>query len=127
MPDASTILGIFDKTLSVLGLIREGKRKRNEETDRALFALYTALCETRSYVSDLRRRKKRSHKREHSIALLWHNAAVPLRQIDRDLAARCSLKGSYWLEPETWNDALIEKNRIGLDTVFQEARELLLR
>jgi hypothetical protein len=126
MPEPETLISLFDKTLGAIGLIREGRQRRDERTDQALFALYTALGETRAYVSELAKGKRRNRKKELSIAHLWHNAAVPLRYIDKDLAHRCFLKGSYWLEPETWNKARIKRNGIALDTVFEKAREILL-
>jgi hypothetical protein len=126
MPEPETLISLFDKTLGAIGLIREGRRRRDEKTDQALFALYTALGETRAYVNELAKGKRRDRKKELAIAHLWHNAAVPLRYIDIGLARRCFLKGSYWLDPETWNKARVKRNGIALNAVFKRARELLL-
>jgi hypothetical protein len=118
---------IFDRFLAALGLIREGRRHRNDRIDQALYALYAALNETKSYIGDLDSGKKKDRKREWAIAKLWHDASVPLRDIGRDLADRCFIKGSYWLEPETWTEVRIKQKRIRLDQVMRSTRKLLMR
>ena len=127
MPVNEVAFAVFDRVLAVLGLIREGKRRRNDRIDQALYALYTALNETKSYIDRLDSGKKRNRKTEWSIAKLWHDASVPLRDIDPDLADRCFIKGSYWMEPETWTDLRIKRKRIKLDQVLKSTRKLLLR
>jgi len=79
---------LFDKALSVLGLVRERKKQRTEKTDQALFALYAALAETRSYIIDLEDAKPRDRTKEFAISRLWNMASVPLREIDPELANR---------------------------------------
>jgi len=118
---------VFDRVLGALGLIREDRKHRNERTDQALYALYAALHETKSYIQDLDSGKKRERSRELAIAKLWHDASVPLRDIDRDLADRCFIKGSYWLEPDTWTDMMIKRKRIKLDQVLKSTRDLLMK
>jgi hypothetical protein len=93
--EPTTAFTLFDKTLAVLGLLREKKKRRDEKTDQALTALYAALAETKQYVSDLDEGKTRDRDREFAIARLWHTASVPLRAIDTELAERCFLKGGY--------------------------------
>lgn len=127
MLDSTAAIGMFDKTLSVIGLIRDGKRRKDERTDQALFALYTALVETRAYVDELKKTKRRNRRKEYALAKLWSDASVPLRHIDRDLAYRCFLKGSYWLERDTWSQARIKRSGIELRTVFEATRELLMK
>jgi hypothetical protein len=118
---------VFDRFLAALGLIREGRKKRTERTDQALYALYTALNESKAYVEALDAGKKRNRKSEWAIAKLWHDASVPLRDIDRDLAERCFIKGSFWLEPDTWTDMMIKRKRIKLDQVMRSTRNLLMK
>jgi len=127
MPLPEAVFGIFDHCLTVLGLIREGKKHRNERIDRALFALYTALNETMAYIVSLNHGKQRDREKEYAIAKLWHNASVPLRNIDPDLADRCFDKGSYWMEPDVWTDAQIKRKRIKLDQVMKSIRAILLK
>ncbi len=124
--EAAIILTIFDKILNVLGLIRDGKVEKDEKIDSALHALYTALSETKAYTVLLNEGAERTRKKEFKLAQLWHDASVPLRHIEPELAHKCFLKGSYWLEPEAWNDAKIEENQIALAKVFEETRELLV-
>jgi hypothetical protein len=126
MPHVISFITLFNKTLEIFGLIREGKKRKDEKIDLALFALYTALCETRAYVHDLNDGKRRNKKKEWRLAMLWHKASVPLRYIDRDLARRCFIKGGYWLEPETWSTAKVRNNGIALEKVYKKTKELLL-
>lgn len=100
MVEPTVAFTLFDRTLSVLGLIRDRKKQRTEQTDQALLTLYAALAETRSYLSDLQAGKPRDKERQFAIARLWNTASVPLREIDKDLSERCFLKGGYWMEPE---------------------------
>jgi hypothetical protein len=127
MPAPEVAFAIFDRCLSALGLIREHRKHRNERTDQALYALYAALNETKAYIQHMDSGKKRDRKREWAIAKLWHDASVPLRDIDRDLAERCFMKGSYWLEPDTWTDVMVKKKRIKLDQVLKSTRSLLMK
>ena len=127
MPTAEIAFSIFDRCLSTLGLIREHRKFQNERTDKALYALYAALNETRAYIEHMDAGKKRDRNREWAIAKLWHDASVPLRDIDRDLADRCFLKGSYWLEPDTWTEVMIKRKRIKLEQVLKSTRNLLMK
>jgi hypothetical protein len=127
MPGEEVAFAIFDRLLNAIGLIREGRKRRNERTDQALYALYTALNETKAYVEQLNSGKRRNRKTERAIAKLWHDASVPLRDIDRELANRCFIKGSYWMEPETWTEMKIEEKQIKLDQVMESTRKLLMK
>ncbi len=126
MIEPSVAFTLFDKALSVLGLIREGKKRRTDKTDQALLALLAALAETRVYMSELKSGKCRSQEREMSIARLWHTASVPLREIDKELAERCFMKGSYWLEPEAWDNRQIDAKNIAIESMFEATRKLLI-
>jgi hypothetical protein len=127
MPAPETSLAIFDGVLAAIGLIRESRKHRSERTDQGLYALYAALNETKAYIEVLDSGKKRDRKRERAIARLWHDASVPLRDIDPDLAERCFTKGSFWLEPDAWTDVMIKRKRIKLDQVLESTRNLLMR
>jgi len=126
MPEVIALAQLFDKSLKVLGLVRQGKKERNDKIDRALFALYTALNETMAYLDDLKSGKRSSRSRERKLAHLWHDASVPVRHIDRDLAQRCFLKGSLWLEPETWSKDRVRQNQITINNILDAVRELLI-
>lgn len=126
MIEASIVMIILDKFLNVLGLIRDGKVKKDAQIDKALLALYAALSETKAYVACLEEGKPHDRQHEHKLAKMWHEASVPLRHIDPDLAERCFIKGSYWMERKSWTEARIKENRIALDQVFESTRDLLL-
>jgi len=123
---AIVVLTIFDKFLNIVGLVREGKLKRDEKTDRALHALCKALNETKAYVTRLNQGNKPDRRHEHDIAYLWPKASVPVRHIDPDLADRCFLKGSYWHEPKSWSESQLEESRIALDQVLESTKKLLV-
>jgi hypothetical protein len=125
MIESSLAFTLFDKALSVLGLIRDKKQRRTEKTDQALLALYDALAETRSYISELQSGKPQNREREFAIARLWSTASVPLREIDRELAERCFEKGGYWMEPEAWDSKRIEAKGIKIESMFEATRQLL--
>lgn len=127
MLEPTTAFTLFDKILAGLGLLREGQKTRNEKTDHALLALYVALTETKSYIESREKGKRRNREREFELARLWHNASIPLRAIDKEFANRCFLKGSYWLEPDTWDKERIEDTGIAINSVFDATRQLLIR
>ena len=115
MIESAVAFTLFDKVLSGLSLIREGKKHRTEQVDHALLALYAALSETKAYIFDREKGKRRNRKREFEIARLLHSASIPLRTIDKEFAERCFLKGSYWMEPDTWDKKQIEEKDIAID------------
>ena len=122
-----TAVTLFNRLLSAIGLIREKQKERNDRVDKALYALYTALNETKAYVSSLDSGAERDKIRELSIAKLWQDASVPIRKVDPKLAERCFDKGSYWYEPEAWSQLMIHRKEIGLDQVIESTRELLMK
>lgn len=127
MIEATVAFTLFDKLLAGLGLIREGTRKRTEQVERALRALYVALAETKSYIDARESGKRRNRKREYKLARLWHSASIPLRVIDKEFADRCFMKGSYWMESGAWDKKRIDETGIAIDAVFGATRQLLMR
>lgn len=125
MTEPILVFTLFDKAISVLGLIREGKKERDEKVDQALMALYTALAETRRYIADLDDGKAHDRDKEFALARLWNTASVPLRQIDPELAEKCFIKGSYWMEPAIWDAKSIKAKGIAIEQMFDATRELL--
>jgi hypothetical protein len=127
MPGEEVAFAIFDRVLGALGLIRDEKKRRTDRIDQALYALYAALNETKAYVEKLNSGKRRNRKTEWAIAKLWHDATVPLRDVDRELAEKCFIKGMYWMEPETWTEMKIEEKQIKLDQVMESTRKLIMK
>lgn len=118
-------LAFFDRLLALVGVIRQSRKDGETRLDAALTALNAALLPTKAYLVDLRRGGKRDTDKEFQIAKHWSAAAVALRPIDADLAQRCSLKGGYWLEPETWTDERVQASGIAIDKIFEETRALI--
>ena len=125
-PEIMTMVTLFDRLLAAIGLIREKQKDKSNRTDQSLYALYTALNETKAYVSFLDSGEARDRTREFAIAKLWQDASVPLRKVDPELAERCFDKGSYWYESEAWSDFMINSKKIGLNQVIESMRELLI-
>ena len=125
MIEAATAFTLFDKLLAGLGLLREGQKTRSAKTDAALAALYKALNQTKPYLELRASGGERNRQREFEIAQIWHDASIPLREIDPKLAERCFIKGGYWMEPETWDDITIKQKGIAFAQVFESTRELL--
>lgn len=125
MLDAAIAFTLFDKVLTAIGLIREGKKQRSEKTDLALLALYAALSETKAYLGQRKAGGARNLVQEAGLANLWHKASIPLREIDPEFAGRCFLKGGYWLEPDAWSDDRVKKSGIAIDEVFEQTRALV--
>ena len=111
------------------------KKNNTEEYRNALVSFYTALNETKLYISKInKQRLSDSHKIneeeenrlcEEKLSRLWLDASIKLREINRDLADRCFLKSDYWTEPNRWSDADVKKAKIDITKVFKEARKLL--
>jgi hypothetical protein len=118
---------LFDKLLAGLGLLREGKKQRTEETEQSLRALYVALTETKAYIYDRENGRRRDRKREYRLAHLWQDASIPLGVIDKEFALRCFVKGNYWMEPDAWDQKRIEDTGIAINAVLDETRALLLQ
>jgi hypothetical protein len=126
MNEVVTELGIFDSTLKAFGLIRDGKLHRSGKVNQALFALYTALNETVQYVEKQSKWQRRDINKEHELALLWDKASIPVRYIDGDLAKKCFIRASYWLEPDTFSQSQIKSQGITLKAMREETFNLLV-
>jgi hypothetical protein len=118
-------LSIFDRLLAVLGMMRENKRLERERRDQALRAISAALIATKAYIVARQGGAAVDTSREIEIAGLWNEAAIPLGSIDPDFAARCFIKGGYWLEPGVWGDDQVRAKGIAIDQVFEETERML--
>ena len=135
MYELQAIIGIADSLRAWFEALRGQHRAKREDEKAALRALYTALNETRIYLGIISRpsfsriegsqRAERNEETEARISRLWTEASVSLRDVDRDLAERCLLKGDYWANPEAWSKRDISRARIGLNRVFRDAQKLL--
>jgi hypothetical protein len=125
MVEPAVAFTLFDKVLTVIGLLREGKKQRSEKTDHALLALYAALNETKAYQQQRKAGAARDQQREFALANLWHKASIPLRELDPELAEKCFIKGGYWMEPDAWTDEKVKQSGIAIDQVFDQTRAFL--
>jgi len=110
---------------TLLEYFRDERHRREDKADAALAAIYAAANETKLYIRKAQRTGRSEGKKEEELSRLWTAAAVPIRHFDRDLADRCLMKGRYWVDPASWSVEDIVRFRIGIDEVFEEARELL--
>ena len=110
---------------SLLDYCSTERRRREDQVDQALNAIYAAAAETKLYLEELERTRRRKRNREHAIARLWSQAAIPVRRFDRDLADRCLRKFEYWVSPEKWRADDVTEKRIAIDAVYERARMLL--
>src|SRR5690348_14778143 len=116
---------LISGTMKILRTIGRGHRSRTDRHDAALTAIYAAANETRMYIADATETTRRSTARERKLVRLWTKAAVPVRHLDRQLADRCLLKADLWIDPSQWSPAQIREFRIGIDEVYEHARQLL--
>lgn len=133
-PESSLLLKAADSLLDWFGLLRKEQVARDEKERRAIKALYVVLNETLLHFRRLgrprlaRSKKERTHfkrdiQTEEHLSRLWMDASVELRQIDRDLAERCFLKGTYWADRDGWSESAKQTSR--LNKVLKDSRALL--
>lgn len=123
--DATLVSPLVSGSTKILDHLRRGGALRAARRDNALTAIYAAANETRMYLADARKANRRDRSRERKLVRLWTRAAVPARHIDRGLADRCLLKADLWIDPSKWTPAQIREFRIGIDQVYEYARQLL--
>ena len=123
--DPTLISPVIIGSKGLLDVIRRHFSRRNRRHDAALTAIYAAANETRMYIADAKKEKRRNRLRERKLVQLWTRAAVPARHVDRKLADRCLLKADLWIDPSQWSPAQIREFRIGIDEVYEYARQLL--
>ena len=122
--EMTTAIAFFDNLLEVFGFVKAGQLKRDEQVDSALRLTHRALVETQAYVR-INNAQSRNQDKEYELARLWYEASIPMRHVDKHLAATCSLKGGYWSNPEEWGDVRSGKADISLANVEKLTYELL--
>lgn len=122
----ATILGAVVTGLGkLMDTVRRTGSKRTQRQDQALTLIYAAANETRLYIEQAEASKKRDRPREQQLVRLWTRAALPVRHIDPHLADRCLLKADLWINPSRWTPAQIREFHIGINEVYEYARQLL--
>jgi hypothetical protein len=84
-----------------------------------------ALHETYVYCRGIENGGSRDPDMEAQLAHYWAAAAIPVRKLNGELAARCDRKSEYWINPERYSDQDLQDLGIELRSVRQEYQELL--
>jgi len=112
---------------TLLAYFQDERHRSEDRADEALMAIYTAANETKLYIQEVQRTGKPNPEKEADLSRLWTKASVPIRRFNVDLAERCLMKGQYWVDPSSWTVEKIVQFRIGIENVFKEAKELLMK
>lgn len=116
---------IIEGLSKILGPIATANKERSQMKDEALRAISHALNETYLYYRDIEHGHLPNRDREAMLVKYWSAAAISLRHFDKNLANRCDNKAEYWVNPDNYNSADIEKLGIGLESVRQAYRKML--
>lgn len=125
MIDASGIAGLLGAINDWLKTLSGRRARSHERHKHALLSVYTACSESKSYMNGLKLRKSADTEREARLARLWSEAAVELRRIDKDLAAKCLLLSDAVTGSTSWNNEEIDRVRDAVRESFEQARRLL--
>jgi hypothetical protein len=117
---------IINGLSNILGPIATATKERSNMKDKPLRAISHALNETYLYYRDIELGYLRNRDKEAMLVRYWSAAAISLRHFDRKLANKCDNKAEYWVNPDNYNTTDIEKLGIGLDSVRQAYRKMLI-
>jgi len=113
----------LNKLVELMGPIATLSRERRQLRTEALRAISTALQETKIYYRD-QEVKGRDLDREADLVRLWSNAAIPLNEIEPELALACEQKSEFWVNPDNWSSEEIQRFGIKLEDVSAAYRQL---
>jgi hypothetical protein len=116
---------VLDGLSAVLQKIPAIGRDRRELHDNALRSVSHALSETCLYYRGIERGGMRDSETEAQLSKYWAAAAIPLRHLDEQLAAKCEYKSEYWLTPDKWSSERVRQVGIGRSAVQHRYRLLL--
>lgn len=125
MIDATGIAGVLGALSEWLKTLSTRRARARDQHKHALLSVYTACSESKSYMNGLKLRKSADTEREARLARLWSEAAVELRRIDKDLAAKCLLLSDAVTESTSWDSREIDRVRDAVRETFERARRLL--
>lgn len=117
-------LGMLTAIGEWIDRLRGMNRDKLAQSKAALQALVSATIKTTAYLANVRRGAQIERDRESTLAQLWSEASIELREINPDLAERCFIKAEYWADPEQWTDTQIQEARIGIESIKDEAQLL---
>jgi hypothetical protein len=116
---------VVERVSALLPAIDKLSSAKRELKDNALRSISHALNETYLYYSSLEKGEERDREIEKQLSRYWAAAAIPLRHIDQELASACEHKSEYWVNPDSWNQAKVDRLGIGLKKVRNQYRALL--
>lgn len=116
---------VATKLTALLGPLRAMSKDNREMRDNALRAISHALNETYIYYRGLDRGEERNLEIEDQLSRYWAAAAIPIRNLDSELAMICEHKSEYWLNPEQWTSEQVSEFGIELERVRDNYRNLL--
>ncbi|RTQ46902.1 hypothetical protein EJV47_20985 [Hymenobacter gummosus] len=119
------LTAVIDGLVKILGPIATLSKERRELKDASLRAISIALDETCLYYRDLDRGRERSFEREDQLVKYWSAAAISMRHFDENLAAMCSHKSEFWINPDNYDVERAGELGIALDNVRVAYRSLL--
>lgn len=123
--DGSILVPFIKQIYRFIDLIKGQNQFHTERTDEALKAIYAALRGSQMYVVERREGIKQDKEREMKIAELWQSASISFGFIDSELAGLCHTKGSYWMNPENWNDQQIRAAGFDIDQMISNVGNLI--
>jgi hypothetical protein len=125
--EVTTLISLFNQVREWLNRSDTKSARQSAEFRAALKSIYVAAFETKAYLAAIEERNEpQNYDTEKRLSNLWAEAAIDLRDIDQDLAARCLLKGDYWANPNRWTQQQIDESKINVNNVFEDARNLLV-
>lgn len=117
----ATIGNSLLKLAAILDKFQTDKRKQKEDIQKAISS---AFHNTEKYYAFLDAGHARDKQREYDLAKDWEHAAILVESVDKELANRLGLKGSYWRDGGTWSDQQIGDAGIQLERVRAEGMAL---
>ena len=124
--ETTLILTLFKEFRDWILGIDKSNLEHNKENKNALKTLYKALSETKSYFSERENKLiNRNRDKEREISNLWFEASVEIKNINKQLAERCFLKGEFWTDPINWRNNDKEKLDISLSEMTLLSKQLL--
>lgn len=98
----------------------QARRRRQE----ALGQVMDAVIATKAYLYDLDQGKPAARAQEQEISRCWQNAAMAIREYDRELYQSAELKALGWADPREWRRAEARPWAIQLDAIIDQCHWL---
>ena len=118
-------MSVANDILNGVGLWITREERANERDDAAIKSVLDAVNSTKRYLASLDRGEGINRESEATLVDLWTTASVHIRRTDPDLSVRLQEKAEYWTNPEYWTGDEEAENRIQIDRISNEARNLL--